>query len=76
MKPRLRAEWVVFREIFCSLKKLLLETNKEKFSFWGRQKSYKSSKKRAAAERHGDMVCSNVHRKDERKRKVVCHRRI
>jgi len=30
--------------------------------------------KRSAAEHHGDMVCSNVFLKDERKIKIVYHR--
>jgi len=50
-----------------------LESNEEKFSF--EELRIKGlAKKRSAAERHGDMLCSNVHLKDGRKRKVVYHR--
>ena len=39
-----------------------------------RVRRLKSSRKRSAVECHGDVLCPNVHLKDERYRKVVYHR--
>ena len=57
IKPRLRAEWVVFKEIFCSLASCCLSSMKRNSFFEELRVKRLEVKKRSAAERHGD-ICS------------------